>query len=136
MNFHRFPDSKPRLENLASAPQKFCAGRVRSLGLALTTRAPPPNKDIPCCALTRASSARAPLQHEEAIATASMCATYLIIKDIKQALDVASYILDEPGCLTDDEFLNEFNTGDDGDGDDDENADGEAAEEEEAGTVV
>ena len=35
--------------------------------------------------------------HEEAIATASMCATYLIIKDMKEATEVASYILGEPG---------------------------------------
>ena len=32
--------------------------------------------------------------HEEAIATASMAETYLIIKDMKQAQEVASYILD------------------------------------------
>jgi 4-hydroxy-3-methylbut-2-enyl diphosphate reductase len=47
-------------------------------------------------------------QHEEAIATASMCETYLIIKDIKQATEVASYILGEPGCLTDEEFLAKY----------------------------
>ena len=35
--------------------------------------------------------------HEEAIATASMCDTYLIIKDMKEATEVASYILGEPG---------------------------------------
>ena len=47
-------------------------------------------------------------QHEEAIATASMCETYLIIKDIKQATEVASYILGEPGCLTDEEFMAKY----------------------------
>ena len=47
-------------------------------------------------------------QHEEAIATASMCDTYLIIKDMKQATEVASYILQEPGCLTDDEFMDKY----------------------------
>ena len=47
-------------------------------------------------------------QHEEAIATASMCETYLIIKDMKQATEVASYILGEPGCLTDEEFLEKY----------------------------
>ena len=41
-------------------------------------------------------------QHEEAIATASMCETYLIIKDMKQATEVAS-CPGEPGCLTDEE---------------------------------
>jgi len=46
--------------------------------------------------------------HEEAIATASMCETYLIIKDMKQAEEVASYILGEPGCLTDEEFLAKY----------------------------
>ena len=46
--------------------------------------------------------------HEEAIATASMCETYLIIKDIKQATDVASYILQEEGCLTAEEFMDKY----------------------------
>jgi len=46
--------------------------------------------------------------HEEAIATASMCETYLIIKDMKQAEEVASYILQEPGCLTDEEFMAKY----------------------------
>merc|ERR1719401_1113902 len=46
--------------------------------------------------------------HEEAIATASMAETYLIIKDMKEAQEVASYILDEPGCLTDEEFLDKY----------------------------
>jgi len=47
-------------------------------------------------------------QHEEAIATASMCETYLIIKDLKQATEVASYVMQEPGCLTDEEFLEKY----------------------------
>ena len=34
--------------------------------------------------------------HEEAIATASMAETYLIIKNMAEAQEVASYILDEP----------------------------------------
>ena len=46
--------------------------------------------------------------HEEAIATASMCETYLIIKDMKQATEVASYILEEPGCLTTEEFMAKY----------------------------
>jgi len=46
--------------------------------------------------------------HEEAIATASMCETYLIIKDMKQAEEIASYILQEPGCLTDEELLAKY----------------------------
>jgi len=46
--------------------------------------------------------------HEEAIATASMCETYLIIKDMKQATEVASYILGEPGCLSDEEFAAKY----------------------------
>lgn len=47
-------------------------------------------------------------QHEEAIATASMCDTYLIIKDMKEAEEIASYILQEPGCLTDEELLAKY----------------------------
>merc|ERR1712060_389237 len=47
-------------------------------------------------------------QHEEAIATASMCETYLIIKNMKQAQEIASYILQEPGCLTDEELLAKY----------------------------
>ena len=43
--------------------------------------------------------------HEEAIATASMAETYLIIKNMAEAQEVASYILGEEGCLTDDEFM-------------------------------
>ena len=37
--------------------------------------------------------------HEEAIATASMCETYLIIKNMAEAQEVASYILDEPNPI-------------------------------------
>ena len=37
-----------------------------------------------------------------------MAATYLIIKDMKQAQEVASYILQEPGCLTDEEFMAKY----------------------------
>ncbi|KAL3915385.1 MAG: hypothetical protein SGPRY_007241 [Prymnesium sp.] len=58
----------------------------------------------------------------KAIATASMCDTYLIIKDMKQAEEIASYILQarlhlenathpdeqEPGCLTDEELLAKY----------------------------
>ena len=46
--------------------------------------------------------------HEEAIATASMCETYLIIKDLKQATELASYILQEPGCLTAEELMDKY----------------------------
>ena len=46
--------------------------------------------------------------HEEAIATASMCETYLIIKDLKQATELASFILDEPGCLSAEEFMERY----------------------------
>jgi len=46
--------------------------------------------------------------HEEAIATASMCETYIMIKDMKQAEEIASYILQEPGCLTDEELLAKY----------------------------
>merc|ERR1719160_1181626 len=46
--------------------------------------------------------------HEEAIATASMAETYLIIKDMKQAQEVASYILGEEGCLTTEEFMAKY----------------------------
>jgi 4-hydroxy-3-methylbut-2-enyl diphosphate reductase len=47
-------------------------------------------------------------QHEEAIATASMCETYLIIKNMDEAAELASYILDEPGCLTTDELMAKY----------------------------
>jgi 4-hydroxy-3-methylbut-2-enyl diphosphate reductase len=47
-------------------------------------------------------------KHEEAIATASMCETYLIIKDMNEAQEIAAYILDEPGALTDDELLQKY----------------------------
>ena len=46
--------------------------------------------------------------HEEAIATASMAETYLIIKDMKQAQEVASYILGEEGSLTDEQFMDKY----------------------------
>jgi len=48
-------------------------------------------------------------QHEEAVATASMCDTYLIIKNMDEAAMLASYILQEPGCLTTDELMAKFN---------------------------
>jgi len=47
-------------------------------------------------------------KHEEAIATASMCETYLIVKDMKEAEEIASYILGEPGALTDEELLEKY----------------------------
>jgi len=47
-------------------------------------------------------------QHEEAIATASMCATYLIIKNMDEATEIASYILDEPGCLTTEALMDKY----------------------------
>jgi len=46
--------------------------------------------------------------HEEAIATASMCQTFLIIKDMKEAEEIASYILGEPGALSDEELLAKY----------------------------
>merc|ERR1719163_1722466 len=46
--------------------------------------------------------------HEEAIATASMCETYLIIKNMAEAQEVASYILGEEGCLTEAEFMAKY----------------------------
>merc|ERR1719224_23777 len=46
--------------------------------------------------------------HEEAVATASMCETYLIIKDMDEAVEIASYILEEPGCLTTDELMAKY----------------------------
>jgi 4-hydroxy-3-methylbut-2-enyl diphosphate reductase len=47
-------------------------------------------------------------QHEEAVATASMCDTYLIVKNMDEAAIVASYILQEPGCLTTEELMAKF----------------------------
>jgi len=47
-------------------------------------------------------------EHEEAVATASMCDTYLIIKNMDEAAMLASYILQEPGCLTTEELMAKF----------------------------
>jgi len=47
-------------------------------------------------------------QHEEAVATASMCETYLIVKNMDEAAEIASYILQEPGCLTDEELMTKY----------------------------
>ena len=44
----------------------------------------------------------------EAVATASMCETYLIVKDIDEAAYVASYILGEEGAPTTDELMAKF----------------------------
>jgi len=46
--------------------------------------------------------------HEEAVATASMCDTYLIIKDMDEAAEIASYILEEPGSLTTEELMAKY----------------------------
>ena len=46
--------------------------------------------------------------HEEAIATASMCEEYIIVKNIDEAGLLAAYILDEPGALTREEILEKF----------------------------
>ena len=46
--------------------------------------------------------------HEESIATASMAEDYIIIKDIKEAEEIASYILGEEGCLTDEQLLDKY----------------------------
>jgi 4-hydroxy-3-methylbut-2-enyl diphosphate reductase len=47
-------------------------------------------------------------QHEEAIATASMCSVYLIIKNMDEAAEIASYILQEEGCLTTEELMEKY----------------------------
>ena len=47
-------------------------------------------------------------QHEEAVATASMCETYIIVKNMDEAAQLASYILQEPGCLTTEELMAKF----------------------------
>ena len=47
-------------------------------------------------------------QHEEAVATASMCDTYIIIKNMDEAAELASYILQEPGCLTTEELMAKY----------------------------
>ena len=49
--------------------------------------------------------------HEEAIATASMCEEYIIVKNIDEAALLAAYILDEPGALTREEILEKFKHG-------------------------
>merc|ERR1719393_285185 len=41
--------------------------------------------------------------HEESIATASMADHYIIVKDLNEAAEIASYIMQEPGCMTDKE---------------------------------
>jgi len=47
-------------------------------------------------------------QHEEAVATASMCDTYLIVKNMDEAAEVASYILQEPGSITTEQLMEKF----------------------------
>jgi len=47
-------------------------------------------------------------QHEEAVATASMCETYLIVKNMDEAAEIASFILGEPGCLTEEELMTKY----------------------------
>mmetsp|Transcript_7825 Transcript_7825/g.13186 ORF Transcript_7825/g.13186 Transcript_7825/m.13186 type:complete len:506 (-) Transcript_7825:318-1835(-) len=47
-------------------------------------------------------------QHEEAIATASMCENYIIVKNIDEAEELAAYILGEPGALSDEELLHKY----------------------------
>ena len=49
--------------------------------------------------------------HEEAIATASMCEEYIIVKNIDEAGLLAAYILEEPGALTREEILEKFKHG-------------------------
>jgi len=46
--------------------------------------------------------------HEEAVATASMCETYIMVKDMDEAAELASYMLDEPGCLTTEQLMDKF----------------------------
>merc|ERR1719310_2741746 len=46
--------------------------------------------------------------HEEAVATASMCETYLIVKDIDEAAEIASYILGEEGAPTTEDLMAKF----------------------------
>ena len=46
--------------------------------------------------------------HEESIATASMCDKYIVIKNLDEAEEIASYIMGEPGALTDDELLKKY----------------------------
>jgi len=47
-------------------------------------------------------------QHEEAIATASMCTTYLIIKNMDEAAEIAAYILGEEGAITTEELMEKY----------------------------
>jgi len=47
-------------------------------------------------------------QHEESIATASMAGNYIIVKDMAEAEEIAAYIMQEPGCLTDEELLEKY----------------------------
>lgn len=47
-------------------------------------------------------------KHEEAVATASMCETYIMVKDMDEATELASYILGEPGSLTTEALMEKF----------------------------
>jgi len=47
-------------------------------------------------------------QHEEAVATASMCETYIIVKNIDEAQELASFILQEEGCLSEEELMAKY----------------------------
>ena len=46
--------------------------------------------------------------HEESVATASMAQHYIIIKDMKEAQEIASYIMGEEGALTDEQLLEKY----------------------------
>jgi 4-hydroxy-3-methylbut-2-enyl diphosphate reductase len=46
--------------------------------------------------------------HEESVATASMAQHYIIIKDMKEAQEIASYIMGEEGALTDEQLLAKY----------------------------
>jgi len=46
--------------------------------------------------------------HEESVATASMAQHYIIIKDMAEAQEIASYIMGEEGALTDEELLAKY----------------------------
>jgi len=46
--------------------------------------------------------------HEEAVATASMCETYIMVKDMDEAAELASYMLEEPGALTTEQLMEKF----------------------------
>ena len=91
--------SPPRLLPAPAAPRPLPLARRPSLSLSLSAR-----RRI----LHLPRFLAPPAQHEEAIATASMCTTYLIIKNMDEAAEIAAYILGEEGAITTEELMEKY----------------------------